>query len=151
MAQFLNHDDLSFHFHRLMTQAQKKLILVTPVLKFNKKFKQLLEIKNNSAAKIKVIYGISRLSNDEMKFLKNLEFVHNSVCNDLHASIFLNEHKCIIGGLNLHEFYTPEKGALGVLLNAKQDADAYQNAYQHALELTKISSTVTIAFARTFS
>ncbi|MDD7984130.1 hypothetical protein PQO01_04080 [Lentisphaera marina] len=91
------------------------------------------------------------MNNDEMKFLKNLEFVHSNVCNDLHASLFLNEHKCIIGGLNLHEFYTPEKGALGVLLHAKNDADAYQNAYQYALELTKKSSTVTIAFARTFS
>jgi hypothetical protein len=36
MAQFLNHDDLSFHFDRLIKQADEKLILITPVLKFNR-------------------------------------------------------------------------------------------------------------------
>ena len=151
MAQFLNHEDLSFHFHRLIKQAEEKLILITPVLKFNHKLKQILEVKNHSHADISIIYGISRLSSDEIHFLKNLEFIHNNVCTNLHASIFLNEHKCIIGGINLHEFYTPEKEALGVLLSAEKDKEAYQDAYKRSQEIIHNSSEVTIAFARTFS
>ncbi|WDE96184.1 hypothetical protein PQO03_10720 [Lentisphaera profundi] len=114
MAQFLNHDQLLIHFDRMFKQSEKQLILITPILKFTHKLKHLLEMKNKSQADVRILYGVSRLSTEEVHFLKNLEFIHNNVCTNLHASLFLNENNCIVGGLNLHEFYSPEKAAVGV-------------------------------------
>ena len=83
--------------------------------------------------------------------MKNLDFIHNNVCNNLHASLFLNEHNCIVRGLNLHEFYTPEKASLGVLLNTQEDREAYIDAQHRAQYIIKKSNNVKIADARTFS
>ena len=151
MSQFLNHMELHDQFETMIRNAEKDIIIITPVLKLNRKIQQLLEIKNKSNLRICIVHALSRLNSAQVAFLEHLKNVHNNVYPQLHASLYLSEKECIIGGLNLHEFYTQEKGAVGVLLNSKRDLASYQSAYNESQKIIKSSTHVTITYVRTFA
>lgn len=145
MAKFLNTSGTTYHLEELIKKATERLVLISPYLQFNERIKELLEDKNRLKIDIRIVYGKSELSPQEINWLKNLTFVRTSFCKNLHAKCYLNEHECIITSLNLYEFSQVNNNEMGVLINKSDDAQLYADTYDEVQRIIRISEEVRLS------
>lgn len=145
MAKFLNTSAITYYLEELIKNASERLVLVSPYLKLNNRIKELLEDKNRLKIDVRIVYGKSELSPNEAGWLKQLEFVRTSFCENLHAKCYLSEKGCIISSLNLYEFSQVNNNEMGVYLDRETDADIYRDTYEEVQRLIRISDEVRIA------
>lgn len=142
MAKFLNTSATTYYLEELIKNARERLFLISPYLKLSDRIKELLEDKNRMKIDIRVVYGKSELKPAEVTWLKSLSFVRTSYCHNLHAKCYINEESCIITSLNLYEFSQVNNNEMGVLLNRQEDSSVYQDAYEEAQRIIRISEEV---------
>jgi phosphatidylserine/phosphatidylglycerophosphate/cardiolipin synthase-like enzyme len=142
LAKFLNTSATTYHLEELIKGAAERLLIISPFLKFNERVRELLEDKNRMKIDIRVIYGKNELQPDEIKWLRSLDYVRLSYCNNLHAKCYLNESSAIITSMNLYEFSQVNNNEMGVLLTRESDAGLFQDTYQEAQRLIRISEEV---------
>lgn len=145
MAKFLNTSGTTYHLEELIKKATDRLVLISPYLQFNERIKELLEDKNRLKIDIRIIYGKSELSPQEINWLKELAFVRTSFCKNLHAKCYLNEHECIITSLNLYEFSQVNNNEMGVLIKKHDDGQLYADTYDEVQRIIRISEEVRLS------
>ena len=145
MAKFLNTSGMNYHLEEIIKGAKDRLIIISPYLRLNERIKELLEDKNRLKIDVRIIYGKTDLHPDEVKWLRTLQYVRTSYCNNLHAKCYISESACIIGSLNLYSFSQINNNEMGVLIDRLQDAQLYQDAYEEAQRLIRISEEVRIS------
>ncbi|UYZ67593.1 phospholipase D family protein [Moraxella bovis] len=145
MAKFLNTSGTTYHLEELIKKATDRLVLISPYLQFNERIKELLEDKNRLKIDIRIVYGKSELSPQEINWLKDLTFVRTSFCKNLHAKCYLNEHECIITSLNLYEFSQVNNNEMGVLINKNDDGQLYADTYDEVQRIIRISEEVRLS------
>ncbi|MCG9766742.1 phospholipase D family protein, partial [Vibrio alginolyticus] len=100
MAKFLNTSATTYYLEELIKQSKERLYLISPYLKLNDRIKELLEDKNRMKIDIRIVYGKSELQPAEASWLKTLNYIHTSYCQNLHAKCYISESDCIITSLN---------------------------------------------------
>lgn len=145
MAKFLNTSGTTYHLEELIKKAQDRLVLISPYLQFNERIKELLEDKNRLKIDIRIVYGKSELSPQEINWLKGLDFVRTSFCKNLHAKCYLNEFECIITSLNLYEFSQVNNNEMGVLIDKNSDSQLYADTYDEVQRIIRISDEVRLS------
>ncbi|WP_019520481.1 phospholipase D family protein [Faucicola boevrei] len=145
MAKFLNTSGTTYHLEELIKKASERLVLISPYLQFNERIKELLEDKNRLKIDIRIVYGKSELSPQEINWLKDLTFVRTSFCKNLHAKCYLNEHECIITSLNLYEFSQVNNNEMGVLIDKTDDSQLYNDTYDEVQRIIRISEEVRLS------
>lgn len=148
MAKFLNTSGTTYHLEELIKNAQDRLILISPYLKLNDRVKELLEDKNRLKIDMRIVYGKNELQPEEINWLKELTFVRTSFCKNLHAKCYLNESECIITSLNLYEFSQVNNNEMGVLFTRDDDTDLFQDAYEEAQRIIRISDEVRMSLEK---
>lgn len=101
MAKFLNTSATNYYLEELIKQARERLIIVSPLLKFNDRIKELLADRDRMKFGVRLVYGKSELAPQEINWLRSLEFVRTSFCQNLHAKCYVNEQAAIITSMNL--------------------------------------------------
>lgn len=96
MAKFLDTTGVSYHLQQLINNANERLVLISPFLKINERIKQSLEDKDRLKIDIRIIYGKNELQPEENNWLKSLQSIRSSFCQNLHAKCYLNENEAII-------------------------------------------------------
>lgn len=145
MAKFLNTSGTTYHLEDLIKNASDRLILISPFLKLSDRIKELLEDKNRLKIDIRIVYGKSDLQPEEINWLKGLDFIRTSFCKNLHAKCYLNENQCIITSLNLYEFSQINNNEMGVLINRDDDAQLFNDAYEEAQRIIRISDEIKVS------
>ena len=145
MAKFLNTSAITYYLEELIKNSSERLILISPYLKLSSKIKELLEDKNRLKIDIRIIYGKSELAPNEASWLKTLDYVRTSFCENLHAKCYMSENSCIISSLNLYEFSQVNNNEMGVYISKEDDPDLYRDAYEEAQRLIRVSDEVRIA------
>lgn len=145
MAKFLNTSATTYYLEELIKQARERLFLISPYLKLNDRIKELLEDKNRMKIDIRIVYGKSELQPAEASWLKTLTYVRTSYCQNLHAKCYISENECIITSLNLYEFSQVNNNEMGILLTRDDDHAVYQDAYEEAQRIIRISEEVKIS------
>lgn len=145
MAKFLNTSGTTYHLEELIKKAQDRLVLISPYLQFNERIKELLEDKNRLKIDIRIVYGKSELSPQEINWLKGLDFVRTSFCKNLHAKCYLNEFECIITSLNLYEFSQVNNNEMGVLIDKNTDSQLYADTCDEVGRIIRISDEVRLS------
>ena len=144
MAKFLNTSATNYFLEELIKDARERLIIISPFLKLNDRIKELLEDKNRMKLDIRMVYGKSELQPEELNWLRSQEYIRTSFCKNLHAKCYLNEQNCIISSLNLYEFSQVNNNEMGVLIERAKDGELYNDAYEEALRLIRVSDEVRI-------
>lgn len=142
MAKFLNTSATTYYLEELIKNARERLFLISPYLKFNERIKELLADQNRVQLDIHIVYGKGELQAKEMEWLKTLNHIHVHYLHNLHAKCYMNENHCIITSLNLYEFSQVNNNEMGVLITRQEDTPVYQEAYDEAQRLIRISSLV---------
>lgn len=85
MAKFLNTSGTTYYLEELIKTSKERLYLISPYLKLNDRVKELLEDKNRMKIDVRLVYGKSELQPAETSWLKGLDYVRTSYCDNLHA------------------------------------------------------------------
>lgn len=117
-------------------------------MRLNDRIKELLADKNRLKIDVRIVYGKSELQPQEIDWLRELTYIRTSFCKNLHAECYMNEEMCIITSLNLYEFSQVNNNEMGVLLRRSEDVDLYQDAYEEAQRIIRISDEVRISLER---
>jgi phosphatidylserine/phosphatidylglycerophosphate/cardiolipin synthase-like enzyme len=148
MAKFLNTSATNYFLEELIKGARDRLILISPFLRLNDRIKELLADKNRLKIDVRIVYGKSELQPQEIDWLRELTYIRTSFCKNLHAKCYMNEEMCIITSLNLYEFSQVNNNEMGVLLRRSDDMELYQDAYEEAQRIIRISDEVRISLER---
>jgi len=142
MAKFLNTSAINYFLEELIKETNDKLILISPYLKVNNRIKELLQDKNRLKIDIRIVYGKAELSANEITWLKDLEYIRTSYCENLHAKCYMNEKKCIITSMNLYDFSQINNNEMGILINKDEDIKLYKEVKTEAERIIRISDEV---------
>jgi len=145
MAKFLNTSATNYYLEELIKQARERLIIISPFLKLNDRIKELLADKDRMKIDVRLVYGKSELAPQEMNWLRSLEFVRTSFCQNLHAKCYVNEQAVIITSMNLYDFSQVNNNEMGVYIQRDQEPDLYREAHEEAQRLIRISEQVRLA------
>jgi len=142
MAKFLNTSAINYFLEELIKETNDKLVLISPYLKVNNRIKELLQDKNRLKIDIRIVYGKAELNANEIAWLKNLEYIRTSYCENLHAKCYMNEKKCIITSMNLYDFSQINNNEMGILINKEEDIELYKEIKKEAERIIRISDEV---------
>ncbi|MBN2712147.1 MAG: phospholipase D family protein [Planctomycetes bacterium] len=142
MADFLTTTAVNFRLEELIKNASDRVILISPYLKINNRIRDLLEDKDRLKIDVRIIYGKSELHPEEVDWLRNLDYVRTSYCENLHAKCYLSEDCAIITSMNLYEFSQINNNEMGILVRRDEDASLYHEVYEEAQRLIRVSDEV---------
>lgn len=145
MAKFLNTSATNYFLEELIKDTKERLVIISPFLKFNDRIKELLADKDRMKIDIRIIYGKSELAPKETNWLRSLEFVRTSFCQNLHAKCYLNEHAAIITSMNLYDFSQVNNNEMGVYIRREDEPDLYRDAYEETQRLLRVSDQVRLS------
>jgi phosphatidylserine/phosphatidylglycerophosphate/cardiolipin synthase-like enzyme len=145
VAKFLNTSATNYFLEELIKGARERLIIISPFLKFNDRMKELLEDKNRMKIDIRVVFGKSELQPAEIKWLRSLEYVRTSFCQNLHAKCYLNETSAIITSMNLYEFSQVNNNEMGVFILRETETELYKDTFEEAQRLIRVSEEIRLA------
>ena len=148
MAKFLDTTGVSYHLQQLINNAEDKLYLISPYLKFNQRIKQSLEHKNLLKKDIRLIYGKNELQPNEHNWLKDLTYIKSSFCENLHAKCYLSEKEAIITSMNLYEFSEVNNNEMGIHVSRDEDLDLYKDIYDEVQRLILVSDEIKISVSK---
>jgi len=142
MAKFLNTSATNYFLEELIKSTNDKLILISPFLKLNNRIKELLEDKNRLKIDIRIIYGKSELKNEEVNWLKELDYIRTSFCENLHAKCYMNENMAIVTSMNLYDFSQVNNNEMGILISKEDDLELYKENKEEVERIIRISDEV---------
>jgi len=145
MAKFLGTTATNYHLEELIKEARERLIIISPYLKFNDRFKTLLEDKDRMKIDVRIIYGKSELAPQEINWLGSLESVRTSFRQNLHAKCYMNEQAVIITSMNLYEFSQLNNDEMGVYILRDEEPELYKEVYDEVQRLVRSSQQVRLA------
>ena len=137
MAEFLTRLDIVDDLHRIIKEAEKELILISPYIKADKDTKELLRETKRSTT-INVIYGKKKLPSKEEGFLKDLS-ITTTFRENLHAKCYLNENEALLTSMNLYEFSQENNDEMGILVSREEDRDLYEAIHKQAIRYIGIA------------
>lgn len=139
MANFLTTSATTYLIEELIRNAEQRVTLISPYLKFNARIRQLIEDRATSGICFDIVYGKKKLNEAEEQWLAGLAGLNLYFCKNLHAKCYLNEDHCVITSMNLYEFSQVNNSEMGVLLSRQADADAFRDATQEAQTILRMS------------
>jgi phosphatidylserine/phosphatidylglycerophosphate/cardiolipin synthase-like enzyme len=145
LAKFLNTSATNYFLEELIKNTRERLIIISPFLRFNDRIKELIEDKNRLKIDVRVVYGKSELAPDEINWLRSMEFVRTSFCQNLHAKCYLNENEAIITSMNLYDFSQINNNEMGVYIVRETEPQLYGETYEEVQRLIRISELVRLA------
>ena len=130
MAKFLTREEIVRTTDKIIEEADKELILISPFIKPDDATRNLLKDKRR-ATKIFVIYGKKQLNPKESSFLDSLG-IKPSYRKNLHAKCYLNENEALLTSMNLYQFSQEHNDEMGILVSSRNDAQLYKDIYRQA-------------------
>ena len=145
MARFLNTSATNYFLEELIKGANEHLIIISPFLRFNDRIKELLADKDRMKIDVRIVYGKSELAPQEMNWLRGLQFVRTSFCQNLHAKCYVNESAAIITSMNLYDFSQQNNNEMGVYILRDEEPELYRDTYEEAQRLIRVSELVRLS------
>ncbi len=131
MATFLTTDGINRHIDKIVEEAKKELILISPYLDVSGAIRKNLEQKTR-ATTIHIIYGKKRnLKPDMEEFLDGR--VETIFRKNLHAKCYVNEKEALLTSMNLYQYSQENNDEMGILVSKKQDGKLYEDIYRQAV------------------
>ena len=141
MAEFLTRKGIVHHLGRIIREAEKELVLISPYINANDETKKLIA-DTTRAITIHVIYGKKEeLTQNERGFFDERS-VKLSYRKNLHAKCYLSEKEAILTSMNLLESSMQNNDEMGILVSGKDDQELYEAIYKQAMEWKEATSVL---------
>ncbi len=128
---------LTYRIEQLIKEDTSLLILVSPYLKLNNRLKAKMNQYFSEIDRILFLYRKNEASKSEYQWLDKHSNLTLIPIENLHAKIYLNEHRCIVTSMNLYEYSQINNHEIGIEI----DAEEYREEFLRILEEIKIMVT----------
>ena len=142
MADFLTTNGISYHIEKVITEANKKLVLVSPYLQISKTLQERLIDASKRDVSIKIIYGKDQLNPNEKKTLNELVNLELFYLENLHAKCYFNEREMVITSMNMYEFSEKNNREMGVFVSRDNDKNLFDNAVKETFSIIQSSKII---------
>lgn len=139
MATILTTKGCTAELEGIIRMADKQLYLVSFNFIISDDFITRLKQASARGVIIHLVYGkyVHQTSLDLIRDIPNVKIYRLA---NLHAKIFVNEQKCLLGSMNFSEASERSNTEIGVLLDGKIHAEAYQEVLRHCKEIMELST-----------
>ena len=134
MAKVLTTKGLAASLEDLIRKADKELYLISYSFKISETYIKRIKQAVEKGVIIKIVYG-TNINEETLQALKNIPNLKILHYPNLHAKIYANENKCIIGSMNFYDYSEANNTELGVLLSLASDEEAYKDALIHCKDI----------------
>lgn len=149
MAEFLLTKAIGSNLERIIFRAKKELVLISPYLQLSEQFyNRLIECND---IPIRIVYGKSRLAQNQWDLLKDIQNLELFYYENLHAKCFYNESEMIIGSMNFYEFSENNNREMGILINSITDVGIYEDAKRESESIIRASERKLVNFATQYN
>ena len=142
MAKFLDGSGVQSPLTDIIKNSNEKLFIISPYLKIPIQTKSYLKSIDKKNIPINIIYRADfKVSDEEIRFFRELSQLRLGVCENLHSKCYLNEKEGLITSMNLHEHSQTHNWEMGIRFSRDADAEIYNDVIgelKHLLSLTKI-------------
>jgi len=99
MAKFLTARDTASEIEKIINNAQKRLVLISPFVKIPESLLQNLKVADSRKVKITLVYGKEELNPDERKKLEQLndKDVFSEAVNEAKLMVYISEKEDLNG------------------------------------------------------
>jgi len=132
MAKFLTTRGATSEIEKIINNANKSIVLISPYIKIPGSLFQNLLTADKRGIKTTLIFGKSKLDPDVQNQLKNLQNVAMYFLNNLHAKCYFNESQMVITSLNLYDYSEQNNREMGILISRQEDKEAFSEAVREA-------------------
>lgn len=145
MAEFLTTKSTVSHIEKIIIEAEKKLVLVSPYLQISKTFFERLKDASNKNIKITIIFGKNELKPNEENLLDELKNLELLFYKNLHAKCYFNEKAMVITSMNLYEFSENNNREMGVFITKQNDKNIFEQAVNETHSIMQSHETIKLA------
>ena len=132
MAEVFTTRGISFHLEEMIKEAKISITIITPYLKIAKSLYDRLGMADARGVEITIVYGKTKLLKSQEQRLIKLNNCRVIFLENLHAKVFINEYRGIIGSMNLYEYSEINNFELGIHFTRKNDLDLWDSALYEA-------------------
>jgi hypothetical protein len=128
MPKFLTTSGTSYYIEKIIINATKNLILISPYLFLSKTLLERLTDADKKGVNIIIVYSQNKLRIAETKVLEAFKNLRIRYSQNLHAKCYFNQDEMIITSMNMYEFSEKNNREMGILIDAKEDKDLFREA-----------------------
>ena len=132
MAEFLTTKGAGYQIENIIKNAKNRLVLISPYLQLSETLFQTLKDADRRKVRITLVYEKGELKPDERSQLEKLDNLSLYFLENLHAKCFFNEENMVITSMNLYDFSEQKNREMGVLIDTKEDENAFRDAVKEA-------------------
>ncbi len=116
------------------------MLIVSPYLKISTQTKHYLKSIDKKKVPSVIIFrtgenGKKNVSDDDLAFFKELNYLQYRQCDNLHSKCYLNEKEGLITSMNLHEYSQTHNWEMGILFSLQDDPEIYKNVIKELRHL----------------
>lgn len=128
MAKFVNGSGVLSALTDIITNAERKLLLISPYLNIPVQTKNYLKSTDKKGIPITIIYRTNeKITNPDLYFLKNLKNLTLGHCENLHSKCYINENEGLITSMNLYEHSLTHNWEMGLRFSRQDDRFVYDD------------------------
>ena len=140
MAEFLTRKDVAARLEKIIRNAEKELILISPYVKIDKHTRGDLEylLARKYGIKINLIYrnkNKTDLDPEDRDWLESKPSIKLSFQKDLHAKCYLNESQAVLTSMNLYDFSQENNIEMGISVSHDEDHRLYHEIREEAVSI----------------
>lgn len=128
MAKFLNGPGVQSALVDIITNAERKLLIISPYLNIPVQTKNYLKSVDKKGVPTSIVYrSDSKITDADLAFfkdLKNFTLVH---CDYLHSKCYLNDKEGLITSMNLFEYSQTHNWEMGIYFSKSADQELYND------------------------
>lgn len=135
--KILGNTDITNEIVQLIKGAQEYLIIISPYIKLESKFKVKL---GDAIKRVKYPFFIYRedkdnVDNETLSWLKSFKNLRLFSIKNLHSKIYVNQEFAIITSMNLYEYSQINNHEIGVKIDALKEENEYYDILKEIREI----------------
>lgn len=142
MAKFLTTSGVTYEVEKIIKEAKKKLVLISPFVQISKVLLERLQNASDKGVQIHLIYGKDELKLTEKKQLNSIENLKLYFYQNLHAKCYFNEKTMVVTSMNLYEFSDKHNREMGVLIQKSDDAEMFYDGVEETASIIKSAKII---------
>jgi hypothetical protein len=117
--------ELSYQIEQLIKEDSEFVIFVSPYLKLTKRLKAKMSASFDEIKQVAFLYRENELNRTEQEWLQTHSNVELIPIENLHAKIYLNEHRCLVTSMNLYEYSQVNNHEIGIELVEQENPEEF--------------------------
>ena len=115
MPLFLNTKKLNYWLPKLISKAEKELVIIVPYIQTSERIFEALKIANSNQVEIILIYRENKLpikEKEKLLSLNNINLLHHP---NIHCKCYYNGEILILSSMNLYDYSEKNNREMGIL------------------------------------